>query len=92
MPPVVFLAKAQHLADLAVGEEPLELADLAGKGNVGIEARGEVAARRIGRDRIVRGIEHLVSEPIPLQAQMHDLAVVARSAVAPGNPRIHAAR
>lgn len=73
----MFFLKTQHLADLAVGEQALIFADLAGEGHVRKESLRKLFRWRIGRDGVVGGVEDLVAEAVLLDAEMADLPKVA---------------
>jgi hypothetical protein len=85
-PPIVLFLETEDLADLAIGKQPFEFADLAREGNIWIELPGQFARRRVGRYRVVRGVEYREAETILLNAKLHDLAEVTGIDIAPGDP------
>lgn len=85
----MFFLKTQHLADLAVGEQSLILADLVGEGHVRKESLRKLFRWRIGRDGVVGSVEDLVAETVLLDAEMAYLPEVAGIDIAPGDTLAH---
>ncbi len=78
------LPEPQHLPDLPIRHRGAELGQFPGDRRAGAVAGQEFPCRGSRGDGVIDRVEHLETEPVLLDAQVYDLAEVARIDVTPG--------
>jgi hypothetical protein len=82
--PVMFFPETKDFANFAVGKQALIGSDFTGERHIGEEPGSQLTAGRIGRDRIIGGVEHLKAQPVLVNGQMNDLGKITRVDIGPG--------
>ena len=80
----MLLLEAEHLASLAIGERRFVSDHRPGHWHARHRFARNSAVEKIGSYSVVDSVENLEAEPVLLQAEMHDLAEIARINVIPG--------